>query len=232
MTLHLGQSVIRGSFEHYARHFDLFELLAEPGKCPRTPVLKRWRASVPGSFTFSVVLPPTAACLVDSDDVSDLDGVSRAADTLEARWLVIKTPRSVTPTTRYRERLAALVGRLQPRGPAIAWQPEGLWAAEDAQRFANTLDICWVGDVGRDDLPARTQIYTRLRSIGSGGQVGGGMLERAAERLAGQQEAFVILEGRGAAGAAKRLRDVMNELGSDIFDDSPDFDDGEPGSIQ
>lgn len=214
MTPHLGQMIVRGSLEHYARFFDLLEVSADAERLPRSAVLRRWRAAVPVGFAFSVALPSPVAALATAEPTA-LDGFWRAVDVLEPSWLVIRTPRTVTPTSRHRDGLAELVGRVKPKGVRIAWRAEGLWEPDDALRLAAALDICWVADVGREDLPPRENIYATLRSLGSGGVVGAGMVERAAERLIEREDACVILEGRGAGRAAAMMRQVLGELGAD-----------------
>jgi hypothetical protein len=88
----------------------------------------------------------------------------------------------------------------------IAWEPRGVWSPEDAEAFARELDIVAVRDLAQSDAPDGPVVYTRLLSIGQQSILGQAAIERVAERLADADEAFVIVEGRGAPGVARRLR--------------------------
>jgi hypothetical protein len=74
-------------------------------------------------------------------------------------------------------------------------------------------------------------VYTRIRALGEGAHVGATGAERIAERLAGVTSAYVVIEGSGAVGAQKVLREafgLQNEKAeADDEDEALDDDDGE-----
>jgi len=211
MNLHVGQPGIQGDITRYADRFDLLEVRAEPGHLPRTKRLRQWKSQVPARFTFSVVLPRLVASLEsERPSESALEPALRAADALGARWLVLQTPPSATPSSRTRRRLAALVEGLLRSDRQIGWEPRGLWEDEAAESAARELGIALVRDVSRSPAPAGEVVYARLRALGDGGRVRSSAIERAAVELALCSEAFVVIEGRGAPRAAALLRELAD----------------------
>jgi uncharacterized protein YecE (DUF72 family) len=210
---------LRGEIGRYAQRFDLLELRAEPGKLPRAARLRKWLSEVPDGFVFSVVLPQRVGELDSSPEARALlDQALGTADVLRAGWIVVQTPASVTPTTRSRERLAALVERL-PRGDRrIAWEPRGMWQDEEAERVSSTLGVHLVRDVSRSPAPSGDVVYSRMRGIGDASRVRVSAVERVAERLAGSSESFVIIEGEGAVRGAALLRQLAQDLTEDLED--------------
>jgi uncharacterized protein YecE (DUF72 family) len=212
MDLHIGQPGIQGEIARYTQRFDLLELRAEPGQLPRAQKLRAWKKQVPERFVFSVVLPRLVASL-ETEEVSEaaLDSALKTADALQARWLVLQTPPSATPSARTRRRLAALTARLPRSDRQLAWEPRGLWEDPAAEATAGELGLVLVRDVSRSPAPAGKLLYARLRALGDGGRVRASAVERAAEELFNCEEAFVVIEGRGAARAAQLLRELADQ---------------------
>jgi uncharacterized protein YecE (DUF72 family) len=214
MRLNIGQSVMLGTFAQYVRHFDLLELRAEPGKIPRPSRLEQWASQAPEGFVFSVAVAPSVAALETREPPeADLAFAFTAADALKATWWIVKTPASVTPGRLGRQRLASLTERLMLAGRRVAWDPAGPWAPEQAERFAVELGVTLVRDAARGQLPPSSRAYTRLRAFASGGRLRTSAVLRAAGHLVGHEEVVVVLEGRGAAVAARSLREqIAHEL--------------------
>ncbi len=208
MRLHIGQSALHGDIGRYARRFDLLELRAEPGRLPRPAILRRWRAEVPEGFCFSVMLPRAAASLQPGEarDTALAYALERAR-ALEASWLVLQTPASVMPSVRSRGRLAELVDKLAGSW-RIAWEPRGVWEDDEAEAVAGSLGTHLVRDLTRREPPAGGVIYTRLLALGEASELRSGAVEALADRLIGREEAWVVVEGRGAARAAKMLHEL------------------------
>jgi uncharacterized protein YecE (DUF72 family) len=239
VLLHVGQSALRGDIGRYAERFNLLELRAERGKLPKLARLRQWRAQVPEEFVFSVVLPQRVSGLEAAADVAaELDHAIGVADALRAAWLVVQTPASVTPTTRSRQRLQALVERLPREVRRVAWEPRGIWQDEEAERTAELLGVRLVRDVSRSPAPPGRVVYARMRGLGDASRVRASAVERVAERLADCDEACVVIEGEGAVRAAALLRQLVldlepeAELGhdteqalDDTADEDQDFDD-------
>jgi hypothetical protein len=131
------------------------------------------------------------------------------ADALGAKWWVLRTPPSVTPSARAGRALESLVAKLKKGERRIAWEPRGVWREEEALRTAKSLGIDLVRDLLREDRVSDDPVvYTRIRALGEGAHVGAAGAERIAERLEGATSAYVVIEGAGAA----RVRQVLREM--------------------
>lgn len=137
MRLYVGQAGFRGDISRYAQRFEMVEVLADRDKLPRRSRLESWRESVPPTFAWSVVLPPSVASLSSSADAEKtLSYAETTADALHAAWWVVKTPVAVTPTASSRRLLAALAARLQRSGRRVVWEPRGVWSETDVDDVA------------------------------------------------------------------------------------------------
>jgi len=191
---------------------DLLEVRLDNG-VPRRRTLEAMKSESPADLVFAVLVPKRLTSL--EQDASEGEGpalVTSAIETaraLSARWLVVRTPSSARPGARTRERLTQLIGQLKSAEVPIAWEPSGLLAEADAEALAASLGVTLARDPARDDLPEGPVAYGRIQSLGTGGRVRSSALERAAERLAGFAEAYVVLEGDNALRAAKDLRGLL-----------------------
>jgi uncharacterized protein YecE (DUF72 family) len=233
--LHIGSSTLIGALERYAERLDLLEVSSEPKLLPPPKRLRKMRESVPRGFHFSVVLPSALSALPSSGVEALLAPALEAARALEASWLLLRTLPAVTPSERSRKRLRELVAAMAG-GPRVAWEPRGVWTPEDAEGFAREIGVALVRDLGQADAPDGPVVYTRLRALGQQSRISQGAIERIAERLEDAEEAYVVVEGRGAPGVARRLRAELG-LNEQRFDDEdeaeaddaePEADDAEP----
>jgi uncharacterized protein YecE (DUF72 family) len=222
--LHIGSSTLIGALERYAERLDLLEVPSEPRFLPPPKRLRKMRESVPDGFHFSVVLPSALSALPSSGSEALLAPALEAARTLEASWVLLRTLPAVTPSERSRKRLRELVAAMAG-GPRIAWEPRGVWTPEDAEAFAGEVGVALVRDLGQADAPDSPVVYTRLRALGQQSRITQGAIERIAERLEDAEEAYVVVEGRGAPGVARRLRAELG-LNEQRFDDE-DEDEGD-----
>lgn len=208
LSLFVGTPSLHGDVAQYARRFDMLELSAEAGRHPKRTGLLAMRRAVPEAFVFSVALPSAVAALEHGDrDGELLREAESMADAVEAAWWVLRTPPSVTPSARSGRALDALVQRLKSGGRRVAWEPRGVWRDEESLHTAQSLGVYLVRDLLREDPPPdQTTLYTRIRALGEGAQIGAAAAERIAERLEGVTEAYVVIEGFGAARARKVLR--------------------------
>jgi uncharacterized protein YecE (DUF72 family) len=185
MALKIGPVELRGGLERYAERFDLLELRAERGRLPRLSRLAAWRRQVPSEFVFSVVLPTRVASLVGGADArADLDYACSVAEVLAARFLVVRTPASVTPDARHRLELGKLFDELSSKGSRVAWEPRGVWERAAAAEHAAASDVILVTDVTRDEPPSRGGIYTRIAALGESAQLRPFAAQSAGEALA------------------------------------------------
>ncbi len=229
MKLFVGSSALIGAVERYAQRLDFLEVLAEDKTLPVPRTLRRWRETVPATFQFSVVLPRDVAALTPGTE-QNLERALETAKTLAASFVLVRTPPAVAPSERGRRRLSELFAKLKPAAARIAWEPRGVWTPEDADAFAQESGVFLVRDLAQDDAPESTVVYTRLLSIGQHSRLGQSAIERVAERLSDAEEAYVVVDGRGAPGVARRLRAELalaQPEGDEEEDDDGDEEDGD-----
>lgn len=210
---HIGARRLEGSLSAYAKRFDFLEVRmpapGEPG--PTLTTLRRWRKQVPPHFDFSVVLGPAASALRAGRQLDqDIEAAIAAADALQARCMLVVTPAAVTPAAVWRERLAAVTARLARDATLLAWEPRGVWEAEDAQRLAQKLDVLLVVDPLRDPTPPGPVFYGRLRALGETRSFGTSMLERVVVAVGVRRDAYVVIETQSALAECKRLRTILH----------------------
>lgn len=206
-SVHVGLPSLRGPLAQYAESFDLLEVRPVDTPLPRATRLRSWRKEVPPSFVFSVILPAAVAHLKPSPEAdAALAEALAAAETLEARCLVLVTPPAVTPTELNRTRLRALVAKLPRDAVTLGWEPRGIWDTAEAALWARDLDLHLVVDAARETAPRGALIYTRLRGIGVSDRLGEESVERVRRALRGRREAFVVVESSGPKRIAQALR--------------------------
>ena len=227
----MGQASLAGKLERYAKVFDFLEVRASPAP-PAPGRMKRLRGEAPEGFSFALVAPQKLVELAGTDlDATLVESTRAAASALGARWLTLRTPFSVAPSSRTRRRLGQLVEALRGAATGIAWEPRGVWTDEDAEATASALGVVLVRDLAEHEPPAGPILYTRLLALGRNARIGAGIIERVAERIEHAEEAFVIAEGRGAVGLAKQLRNVETDALADDEDaDDEDADDANGAS--
>lgn len=224
MRLWVGQSGQSGDLARYARGLDLLEVRVDAGRAPKTSRLARMRAQVPEGFVFVVVASAPVSALAPSD--AELEETLRVSEALGARFLLLRTPPTITPTTRRRGQLRDLVARIGQRA-TVAWEPSGVWEDDDAEALASELGVCLVRDLTQSDAPAGEVVYTRLRALGHGGRVSAGAVDRVIDRLESATEVLVVVEGKSAPSVARELRAALSDgEGFDHgLDDDDDLDD-------
>ncbi|HEY6080118.1 MAG TPA: hypothetical protein VIW29_14995 [Polyangiaceae bacterium] len=208
MMLRVGQSPSALAIARYGKHLDLLEVRLDNG-APRKRTLEAMKSESPAGLVFAVVTPKKVASLEADLTEADVAPTVDTARALAARWIVLRTPPTARPVVRTRARLARLIELLKAAEIAIAWEPAGLMAEAEAEEQAQALGVTLVRDPGRDDLPEGPVAYARIQSLGAAGRVRGSAIERAADRLADFQEAYVVIEGDNALRAAKDLRSLL-----------------------
>ena len=63
------------------------------------------------------------------------------AEALDSRHVILRTPPSFSPGSLSRRRFTKFVEGLDPAGPKLVWEPEGLWGAAEAVAFAEPLGV-------------------------------------------------------------------------------------------
>jgi uncharacterized protein YecE (DUF72 family) len=233
MQLRVGQSPSALAIARYGKHLNLLEVRLDNG-APRRRTLEAMKSESPADLVFAVVVPKRLTSLEAEATEADVAPVLDTARSLEARWLVVRTPPTARPSARTRARLTRLIELLKPAEVAIAWEPSGLLAEAEAETLAASLGVTLARDPARDDLPEGPVAYGRIQALGAGGRVRSSAIERAADRLADFAEAYVVIEGDNALRAAKDLRNLLGvergaagaEAGAEVDDElDEDFED-------
>ena len=215
LRLHFGLPRLKGRLPEYAKSFDLLEVPCEPAP-PTAKHLGRLKREAPEGFQFVVVAGRSLSDLASSEpDQALVDATRQAAQTLGARFVLLRTPASAGPSARTRARLARLNEMLTGAAAAVAWEPRGMWTDEELAGVAEELRITLVRDLAEQDAPAESVVYTRLRALGRNTRLGSGAIERVSERLMDAEEAYIVIEGDGPAGVAKRLRASLGQMRED-----------------
>ncbi len=222
MKVYVGQAKLIGPISRYAGKFNFLELAAEPGRCPRPVVLRQWKQAVPKDFVFAVRLARAVAAF-DSGAEEALTMGLRAAEALDARWLLLQTPATLGPGQRNRDRLKKLFERLLETGRKVAWDPRGVWEEAEILPLITEVNVQWSRDPSRYEMVEEPLAYARIPALGTASRVGLGLAERAGENLRGFEEIYVVIEGEGAGRAAQIIREVANQP---VGDDESPPDDG------
>lgn len=210
---HIGSKGLKSAFSAYAKRFGLLEVpieVGDDGVAPTLATLRRWRKEAPPSFVFSAVLPQRVASL-EGDPLAVLPAFQKAADALEAKCILLRTPATVTPAKRWRDRIATLAEALVRDVVHVCWEPSGLWEGPDAALFAKKLGLVMVVDAARDPVPEGPVAYVRLRALGETRSFGGRVLEHVVLSIGERRDVYVVLETDTALKEAKRLRKIVHE---------------------
>ena len=211
--LYVGQASLVGDIARYAQNFNVVELLAEPGRLPKASGLRKWKTSAGNEFAFSLRVS-ARVWQADEDECNKLVSyVSEVAKILAPKVCLLQTPASATPTPRNRKRLAALCDRLRYDSAALAWEPRGVWEQSELLAQADDLGVLLVQDLSREfDPPPGSSVYTRLLALGGASHVRGAAAETVAEKVQDYESVYVIIEGTGARGAGKIIREAVGDL--------------------
>ncbi len=209
----VGLPGFQGDIAKYAQRFDMVELRADAFASTKPATLRSWRRAVNPGFTFSVVLPRTAGALLDTTEAkTQLAQALKAAALLEARCVVLETPADIRPTKANREKLRAVLARLQQPSVHVCWEPRGVWETAEIHTTAREMGVLAVVDATQEAAPQSASVYTRLRALGQSG-VSAKAIARVAEQLRGRRDAWVIVEDRASAARVKKdLGGALTEL--------------------
>jgi uncharacterized protein YecE (DUF72 family) len=225
LRLHFGLPRLKGHLPEYAKAFNLLEVACEPAP-PSVKHLGRLKREAPEGFEFALVAGRSLAELASSSpDPGLVEATRRAAQVLEARFIVLRTPASAGPSARTRARLSQTSELLKGAARGIAWEPRGMWTDEELVEVAEELGVTLVRDLAEHDPAPGPLVYTRLLALGRNTRFGSGAIERVSERLAEAEEAYIVIEGERPAGIAKRLRATLGQMQEDAAAGLDDEDD-------
>src|SRR5688572_29750283 len=142
--IHVGQAGLIGGLARYAKAFDFLEVRCDPA-VPSLKHLRRLKQEAPDGFQFSLVAGRSLAELsAPEPDPKIVAATREAATALGARWLLLRTPASATPSSRTRSRLKKLVADLSGAAQGVAWEPRGIWSDDELTTAAEELGVTLV----------------------------------------------------------------------------------------
>jgi len=203
MQLLVGLGAHRGGINRYP--FDILELPISPS-LPKPKTLKEMRQARP-ALVYSLRLHPDVVQTGISHP--DVERTCVARDVLGARVVVVPTGPRFTPTDANRSGLSALAERLRHEGCDVAWEPRGVFAPREAERWASETGVLLVRDLTREAAFHDGVIYTRLPGLGLSARISEDSAELLAGQLEGAELAIVIVGGEGAKLTRQRLRDLL-----------------------
>jgi uncharacterized protein YecE (DUF72 family) len=203
MQLFVGVNSHRGSIKRYG--FDLLEMPVSPS-LPRLKTLRELRTQKP-DLRFSLRLHPDSVQLGAGHP--DVARAKEATLALGADVIVAPTGPRMTPTNRNREALARTFDALRGGDHHIAWEPRGVWAAEEAERIAEEYGALIVRDLTREVAPSNQTIYTRLLPFGTAARVSQNAVEVLAQNLENAEMAYVVVQSEGAKMLRSQLREWL-----------------------
>ncbi|GAA3290564.1 DUF72 domain-containing protein [Dactylosporangium vinaceum] len=214
----------------YAQRFRVLEVQQTFYEPPREATLRRWRASVPPQFEFTVkawqlitheARSPTYRRLrtpLSDEERAQAGGfrwtpvVARAWDTtarcaavLEASAILLQCPASFRPTDVTVARLRTFLARApRPDGVRLLWEPRGAWPDDLVRELCAELDLTHAADPFV--RPSLTPLaYYRLHGVTGAGHV---YTDDELDRLAamvGAGPAYVMFNNLPRAADAARF---------------------------
>lgn len=204
MQLFVGLGAHRGGIKRYP--FDILELPVSPS-LPKPKTLKEMKEDR-SDLTFSLRLHPDV--IHTGNAHPDVERACIARDILGAPVVVVPTGPRFTPTTSNQNQLRALIDKLATDGCRVAWEPRGVFAPREAERWASENGALLVRDLTREAAYHEGIVYTRLLGLGFGARVSQDATEILASQLESAEFAYVIVGGEGAKMTRTRLREMLD----------------------
>lgn len=211
MQLFVGLGAHRGGIKRYP--FDILELPVSPS-LPKPKTLKEMKVDR-SDLTFSLRLHPDV--IHGGCAHPDIERACIARDILGVPVVVIPTGPRFTPTENNRTQLRALVEKLRSDTCRVAWEPRGVFAPREVERWATEIGALLVRDLTREAAYHEGIVYTRLLGLGFGARVSQDATEILASQIESAELAYVIVGGDGAKMTRTRLRELL-DLGDSVED--------------
>ena len=187
-AVRLGLCGFTMAFEDYVREFPVVEVQQTFYEPPREGTMRRWRASAPAGFEFTLkawqlvthdASSPTYRRLRRTLTGEERVGVGSFRDSpivregwartldcvrlLRASAVLLQCPTSFRPNDENVARLRAFVGWAErPPGVRLLWEPRGAWPPDLVLALCRELDLVHVVDPFVNETVTPEQTYLRL----------------------------------------------------------------------
>ncbi|WP_298439981.1 DUF72 domain-containing protein [Geobacter sp.] len=187
MELRIGCCGFPVARERYVSEFDVVEIQQTFYHPPRVETARKWRASVPSGFEFTVKawqlithppesptyrrlkrkIPPAereryGLFRPTGEVFAAWDETLRIAGALAARLVLFQSPPRFTPTAEHLAHMRRFFSSIDRAGLLLAWEPRGDWPAETVRGLCRDLGLIHCVDPFRNDPLAGTPLYLRL----------------------------------------------------------------------
>ncbi len=203
MRLLIGENSARGSIKRFSS--DFLEMPVTDAM-PKARTLREMRAGRP-ELTFTLRLHPDVA--LTGREHEDVARACAAVEALGAPVVVIPSGPRFTPTKSNLAKLKDLTSELAKQGAQIAWEPRGVFAPEEAESWAETVQALLVRDLTREHAAPGSVVYTRILPFGVGARVTQSGREHLLAEIEGAETAYVVAPREAARSTRVDLRNWL-----------------------
>jgi uncharacterized protein YecE (DUF72 family) len=228
------------AFDDYVREYAVVEVQQTFYEPPRDETMRRWRASAPSDFEFTIkawqlvthdASSPTYRRLrttltpeerAEAGAFRGTPIVRRAwqrtldcAAILRATAILLQCPASFRPTEENVDRMTAFFATVdRPAGVRLLWEPRGAWPRDLVAKISRELTLVHVVDPFVSTTVTPEQAYFRLHGITGARHV---YTDAELEQLAGMLPSgtsvapYVLFNNLPRVGDARRFRAVLTQ---------------------
>jgi uncharacterized protein YecE (DUF72 family) len=185
----IGCAGFHMKLESYVQQFRVVEVQETFYDPPSVRTLARWKRSAPEGFSFVlrawqlITHPPESpgyqriqrpwkqeeAALCGSFQQGDpvrkaWETLREAAEVLDARAILFRTPAAFTPTDTHRRNMVRFFSSLDRGNRRLVWDPEGVWQEDEVAALCRDLDLIPAQDPLLHSLPPGRDFYFRLKT--------------------------------------------------------------------
>lgn len=206
-------------------------------KPPQLRTARRWREEAPSGFLFSlkawqlithrpssptyrktgIDIPEEArdrhGDFRSSDEVFEAWEQTRAiAEALTAPLVVFQCPASFEPTAEHKESMRASFGRVDRKGPPVAWERRGAWQAAEIGDLCEELDLIHCADPFASEPVTEGLAYFRLHGMdGKYHNYSEGELEQLKSWCEPFTTAYVLVNNVSTWHGARRFQEMLGQ---------------------
>lgn len=219
----------------YVREFSLLEVQHTFYDPPTDQLLRKWRATVPGGFEFTMKawqvvthqassptyrrlrqpLPSALRSEVGGFRLTDpvlrgWERTLRCAQLLGASAVLLQCPKSFRPDADNVARMRTFLGAVPRPDASLLWEPRGEWPDPLVAQLCRDLQLVHVVDPMQRDTLTPEQTYFRLHgTTGSRHVHTADELRRLLDMIDGRPSAYILFNNLPRFGDAERFLDML-----------------------